>query len=335
LGAASNLAASNAFGEMGRGNGEAGRLVTIFDLLPVLSGAGLEATASLGNTAAAEMAWWVWPLLLFLITVLIGIVAVLGGIGGGVLLTPLVGAFFPFNMDFVRSIGLLSALAGALSSSPGLLRQGLANFRLALPAALIASISSIIGAYMGLILPEKILQILMGGTIIFVAFLFMSPSGQGSGPVTQPDPLARALRISGYYRDPATGDAFEWTVHRTPIGLLLFVLIGIVAGMFGLGAGWANVPVLNLVMGVPLKLAVGTSAVIISVSGTSAVWIYLNQGAFIPFIAVPCVLGMMVGARLGSKLLGIVQTATIRKILIAVLLVAGIRPLLQGLGIWP
>jgi uncharacterized protein len=87
--------------------------------------------------------WWVWPLALFVVSFLLGIVAIPAGVGGGILFVPIVGGFFPFHLDFVRGAGLLVALAGALSAGPKLLRAGLADLRLGLPLALLASASSI------------------------------------------------------------------------------------------------------------------------------------------------------------------------------------------------
>ena len=92
---------------------------------------------------AVGVPWWVWPIALFAVSFAIGIVAVLAGVGGGVLFVPIVGSLFPFHLDFVRGAGLLVALSGALAAGPRLLQHGLANLRLALPLALVASTSSI------------------------------------------------------------------------------------------------------------------------------------------------------------------------------------------------
>src|SRR5687767_15996107 len=97
----------------------------------------------------AEIAWWVRPLALFFACFLLGIIAVPAGVGGGVLFVPIVAGFFPFHIDFVRGAGLLVALSGALAAGPKLLEGGLANLRLALPLALVASTSSIAGAFIG------------------------------------------------------------------------------------------------------------------------------------------------------------------------------------------
>src|SRR5574341_1704074 len=105
-----------------------------------------------------EVAWWVWPMALFVVCFLMGIVAVPAGIGGGTLFVPIVSGFFPFHLDFVRGAGLLVALASALAAGPTLLRGGLASLRLALPLALLASASSIFGAMLGLAMPVAAVQ---------------------------------------------------------------------------------------------------------------------------------------------------------------------------------
>ena len=115
---------------------------------------------------AAAFPWWIWPLSLFAVTFLLGIVAVLAGVGGGVLFVPIVGGFFPFHLDFVRAAGLLLALSGALSAGPALLRGGLASLRLAMPLALVGSITSIGGALLGLALPTAFVQSALGVTIL-------------------------------------------------------------------------------------------------------------------------------------------------------------------------
>jgi hypothetical protein len=104
--------------------------------------------------------------------------------------------------------------------------------------------------------------------------------------------------------------------------------------MFGLGAGWANVPVLNLMMGAPLKVSVATSKFLLSITDTSAAWIYINNGAVLPMIAVPSVIGVMLGSIVGVRILARTKPSAVRYIVITMLLFAGARALLKGLGIW-
>jgi uncharacterized membrane protein YfcA len=296
----------------------------------------------MGGTALGEVnpggqgssiPWWAWVLILFVLTFVLGIVAVLGGVGGGVLFVPIVSGFFPFHLDFVRCAGLLVALSGALSAGPGLLRAGMADLRLALPTALIASTASIIGALVGLALPTHIVQIALGGTILGIVAIMLLAKKSEYPEVKESDNVAKMLGIHGIYTDISTREEVHWKVHRSPQSFGLFIIIGIMAGMFGLGAGWANVPVLNLLMGAPLKVSVATSKFLLSITDTSAAWIYINSGAMLPLIVVPSLIGIMLGSWVGVPILARTKPKIIRYIVIILLLFAGTRALLKGLGI--
>lgn len=284
--------------------------------------------------AESAMPWWGWPLALFVTCFFLGIVAVPSGVGGGVLFVPIVGGFFPFHLDFVRGAGLLVALASALAAGPSLLRGGLANLRLALPLAVLASASSIAGAMIGLAIPAAVIQIALGLTILGIVVLMATAKKSEFPEVAQADKLSSAMHMYGVFHDASQKKNIDWKVHRTPLGLGLFVGIGFLAGLFGMGAGWANVPVLNLLMGAPLKVSAGTSSFILTLVDSSAAWIYLNKGAVLAIIAVPSVIGMMLGAFIGARLLSVLKASVVRKMVITLLLFAGVRALLKGLGIW-
>ncbi len=307
--------------------------------LAAVNAGGAVAAANAGGAVAAAaeiapLAWWVWPLSLFALCFVLGMIAVPAGVGGGVLFVPIVSGFFPFHLDFVRGAGLLVALASAVAASPGLLRAGLADLRLALPLALLASASSIVGALVGLALPAAAVQTALGVTILCIVVLMWLAKKSEFPNIQQSDSLAAALGIHGVFYDAVHRREITWKVHRTPLGLGLFVGIGVLAGLFGLGAGWANVPALNLVMGVPLRLSAGSSGFILSIVDSSAVWVYINKGAVLAIIAAPSVIGMMLGAFIGARLLTIVKASTIRSLVIALLLLAGLRALAKGTGVW-
>jgi uncharacterized membrane protein YfcA len=301
----------------------------LFSLILLVPPAFADASAKM---AADGHAWWFWPLILLIVTFIMGVVAVLAGVGGGVLFVPIISGFFPFHLDFVRGAGLLVALCGALAAGPGLLKANLASLRLALPVALIASTCAIAGAMIGLALPTNIVQICLGATILGICVLMLTAKKSVVPEVPQADKLSSMLHIYGVYQEASTGEIIDWKVHRTPMGLALFVLIGIMAGMFGLGAGWANVPVLNLLMGAPLKISVATSKFLLSITDTSAAWIYLNKGCVIPMMVVPSLVGIMLGSFVGVHVLKIVKPGIVRWIVIGILAFAGIKALSNGLG---
>jgi uncharacterized membrane protein YfcA len=282
---------------------------------------------------AGVTAWWVWPLALVVLTFFMGILAALGGIGGGVLFVPIVSAFFPFHFDFVRGAGLLVALSGALAAGPGFLRLNLASLRLAMPLALMASTAAVFGAQAGQVLPVSVVETAMGFTILGIVILMILAKKSTYPDVPESDRLSSVLKITGVFTEASAGQEVHWKVHRTATGLVLFVFIGFIAGMFGLGAGWANVPALNLAMGAPLKISVATSKFLLSITDTSAVWVYINAGAVIPMMVVPSIVGIMGGSFIGVRILRVAKPSFVKWIVIGLLLFCGVKTITKGLGL--
>lgn len=295
---------------------------------------GANTPAGETEAAVSDTPWWVWPTVLFVFCFVLGIVAVVAGIGGGVLYVPLVAGFFPFHIDFVRTTGLLMALSGALAAGPGLLKRRLASIRLALPCALFASMGALAGASVGLRMDAAHVQLALGACILSVVVLMAISKNVEFPDVRRPDRLGRWLGIEGSYQDQHLDQPHTWQVRRTTAGLALFVVVGFVAGMFGLGAGWASVPVLNLVMGVPLKIAVGSSVFMLSMTGATGAWVYLKSGGWLPILALPSVFGLMLGTSIGVKILGRTRPKSVRYVVIGVMVIAAVRSILKGSGVW-
>jgi uncharacterized membrane protein YfcA len=316
----------------------AATLVTLVVLASPVAGLQDTAQAAWGTPEAAEAAagvqpWWFWPVILFVLTFFMGILAAVGGVGGGVLFVPIVSGFCPFHLDFVRCTGLLVALCGALAAGPGFLRMNLASLRLAMPVALIASACAIAGAMVGLALPTDVVQTALGATILGIVVIMVAARKSTFPDVPRADRLSQVLRIHGVYMEASLGQAVDWKIHRTLPGLLLFIVIGFMAGMFGLGAGWANVPVLNLVLGAPLKVSVATSKFLLSITDTSAAWVYLNEGCVIPLMVAPSLIGIMLGSFIGVRILRVAKPGFVRWMVIGLLLFSGGKAITKGLGL--
>ena len=307
-----------------------GLLLSFFVFILTYNGFAEESINASGQVDSSA-SWWLWPLLLFLFTIGVGIAAVVAGVGGAVIFVPLVSSLFPFNIDFVRGAGLMVALAGALYASPSLLKTGLADLRLGLLMALTSSTSAIFGAMLGLALPTHILQIGLGIIILFIVFLMTKAKVSEYPTVKEEGIVSGFLHISGRYFEESIGEQISWRIHKTTLGLFFFTIVGFLAGLFGLGAGWANVPVLNLVLGTPLKIAVGTSKFILSITDTTAAWVYINTGAIIPLITIPSVIGMIIGTRIGLKILTEARPKKVKLLVILLLGFAGITSLIKGI----
>ena len=276
----------------------------------------------------------------------IGVAAVVAGVGGGVMFVPLVTALFAIHIDFIRGAGLMVALVGAISSAPALLAKRLGYPRVSVPLALSGSLGSIAGARIGLIVTERGILIALGVLMLGLALQTVlqarsvsarsasARSGRyapGSGYAPLPHGfsarLARGWGLYGVFEDPADGSRVRWEARRLVPALLLFVGVGAIGGMLGVGAGWANVPVLVSVMGLPVKMAAATSGLIILANSSAASWVYLQRGAIDPLIVVPAVSGMIVGTKIGARLLGRASPGAVRALIVVLLSLAGVRTL--------
>jgi len=289
------------------------------------------------NVEMSPSNWWVWPLILFCFTFSIGVIAPLSGVGGGVLFVPLATAFFPFSVDFVRGTGLIMALSSALSSAPQLIKKGLANIKIMSPVVVVSIITSVIGGIVGLWITNafpagKYYITIALGVVLFLIFIVMITSKRVEFPtVEKVDSLSEKLELKGSWFEPSLDKVVDYKITKLPIGMVCFALVGFIAGMFGLGAGWANVPVLNLIMGAPIKVAVSTSMAIITVNDAAAAWIYMAKGAVLPLIVVPSVLGISIGARIGAWLAVRVKPAFIKYLVLSIMLFAALLDIYKGL----
>ena len=301
-------------------------------LLLVLSNPSIHALENSGEVkASSSMPWWLWSSLLFVLCIFLGVIAVIAGVGGGILYVPIISAISPLHLDFVRGSGLVVALAGAIGASPRLLKTGMASLRLALPLAFFSSIGAIIGANLGMALPSRLVELILGVVIIAVIAFTLSMKRIDCPPLRKEDSLTRRMNIGGTYTDGITGNSVEWGIRRMPLGLITFFVIGFMGGVFGLSSGWANVPALNLLLGTPLKVAVATSVLIITMTSSAASWVFINQGAILPIIVVPSMAGMMLGTRIGAKLLSRIPGTKVRYFVLGILVFAALN-LLLGLA---
>jgi uncharacterized membrane protein YfcA len=283
---------------------------------------------------------WLFFTSLMCLCIVIGFIASLAGVGGGVLFTPIMMAFTSINPDVVRSTGLAIATMSSLVSARPYLRGNLANFRLVLvssvPYTLFAIIGSIIGLHITSVfgsVGKSIIRLSLGILVLAIAALFMVRGNKTDipKPPRNRDKLAESLRLNSAYREGSLNMLIEYRVVNLQWGLLSLMGVGLVSGMFGLGAGWAIVPVYNMLMYLPLKVASASSIVLIGIGDTAAMWVYINSGAFIPLFAIPCLLGIIIGARLGSRIMPKVKVSWIRILVIIVMIIAGLRLIQQSL----
>ena len=277
-------------------------------------------------------------LIIFAVCTVIGIIAVLGGVGGGVLFTPLFMGFTPIDSFIIRATGLFVAMCGSLIAARPFLKKGLANIRILFFAAVPYSICAIIGALMAGWIDQSmgetgdaVIKLALGLLVVGIAGLIIFGGSKTEYPeVDCVDSFTERMGLAMSYWEQSLGKVVDYKVKRAPIGILMFCVVGLISGLFGLGAGWAMVPVFNLGMMAPLKVAASCSKVLIGVGDTAAVWPYLNHGALFPLFAVPAMLGVVLGTIIGSRIMLKIKAGPVRYLIIIVMIFSGSKLVWDG-----
>ena len=149
--------------------------------------------------------------------------------------------------------------------------------------------------------------------------------------IKQVDRFSRWLKLPQPYYENSLDKVTDYSITRAGWGLLAMIGVGMISGFFGLGAGWAIVPTMNLIMGVPLKVAAACSGVLIGMGDCISVWPYLLAGAVIPLFAAPWLVGQVLGGIVGAQILIRVRAGAIRLILIGILLFSSFGLVSKGL----
>lgn len=311
-------------------------------LILLLSVAILYAAETSQVAQVTEETMGISPLMFFIIfvvvTTIMGIFAVLAGVGGGVIFTPIMMGFTPIDSYIIRATGLFVAMAGALIAARPFLRRGIANVRLlfmsAVPYGVFAIIGALLAGYMHAtmgIKGEAFVRGALGVIVIAIGLLFVFAGGRTEWPeVKEVDGFTEKMALTMGYWEDSLNKVVDYKVTKAWLGIILFCGVGLISGMFGLGAGWAMVPVFNLVMLAPLKVAATCSKVLIGIGDTAAVWPYIAGGGMFPLFAVPCMIGLILGTYTGAKIMLKIKAGFVRWLIIGIMFFSGIRLVMKA-----
>ena len=309
-------------------------------LLAVLGYIAMGAFSAIEDTESLT-AFSLWSIIAgaFVLSVLIAIISVLGGVGGGVIFTPIMLGFTAIDSLIVRSTGLVVAMFSGLVSSGPFMRLGLADIRLVFYCSIPIIIGAMAGSQTALTLAgsmgaegDGIVRLLLGIILVFIAIMFIKGGSNTEYPETgELDNASKKLNLKAAFWDDALGKRVDYQANRVLIGFILFFAVGFTGGFFGLGGGWAVVPVLNLVMTIPLKVSAASSGVLLAMGNAAAIWPYIMSGALIAVFAAPWMLGQVIGGILGAHILASIKAGFVRNILIVLLLATSVKLLSRGI----
>lgn len=315
--------------------------VNLMLVVLVLSYFGLALVGFSAETPEGGMsgvAIWSWLTGFFLLSFVIALVAVIGGIGGGVLFTPFMLAFTSVDSLIVRATGLIVAMFSGLVSTGPFMRRGLANLRICIFCAASYGVGAFWGSrgaiyvkeHMGE-MGEGLVRLLLGVILFSLGAYFIIGGKKIEWPeVKNVDRFTRWLKLSQPYFEVSLGKVVDYPLTRAGGIIVVIVGVGLLSGFFGLGAGWAIVPAQNLIMGVPLKVAAANSGVLLGMGDCVAVWPYLHKGAIIPLFAAPWLVGQVLGGLLGSLILIRIRAGFVRYLLIGFMFFACFSLLAKG-----
>lgn len=291
--------------------------------------------------AMSGMAIWGWILGFFLLSFAIALVAVIGGIGGGVLFTPFMLAFTPVDSLIVRATGLIVAMFSGLISTGPFMRGGLANLKICIFCAAAYGVGAFAGAQGAILVAknlgetgEGLVRFALGLILLSLAIYFIVGGKKIEWPeVKKIDGFTKWLKLSQPYYEVSLGKVVDYPLTRAGWVIAAILGVGLLSGFFGLGAGWAIVPAQNLIMAVPLKVAAANSGVLLGMGDCIAVWPYLLIGAIIPIFAAPWLVGQVLGGLLGARILIKIKAGFVRYLLIGFMFFACFGLLTKGLTI--
>lgn len=263
-------------------------------------------------------------LALLVVAYLAGAVGALLGLGGGIFLVPFLTLGFGLPIRQAVAASLIGIIATSSSASSVYLRQGVAHVRLGLLLEIGTAAGALAGAWVAGWLSPRTLAWIFSAVAVYTAVSMVRHRDAQPEDAALVPADADAGGLGGAYEDAAAGQAVRWRARRVALGVALSSLAGVLSSLVGVGGGTIKVPVMNLIMGVPLKAATATSTFMIGITGAASAVVYAARGDLIPAVAGVCALGVMAGARGGTRLQARMPSGALRWIFAALLLaVAG------------
>jgi uncharacterized membrane protein YfcA len=267
--------------------------------------------------------------LLFLSSILAGFVGAMAGMGGGVVLVPLL-THFGLPIKEVIALSIVSVVATSSGSASAYVRDHLTNLKVGMFLEMFTITGALVGASIAVAVDPRWLYLLFGGVLLLSwATLFFRRREKWQS-VEDQDAFSRWLELEGEYPDEALGMTVHYRAKNAGFGGILMFGAGLIAGLLGIGAGALKVLIHDLVMGLPPKVSTTTSNLIIGVTALAGTSVYLANGLINPGLAAPVILGILVGAFAGTRLLVKLPNESVRRFFLVVLAVLGVEMLWRG-----
>ena len=263
-----------------------------------------------------------FTLLIWLVSVVVGFLGSVTGLGGGTLIVPVLTLVFGVNIHYAMGASLVSVIATSSGAAAAYLREGYTNLRL----AMFLQVATTIGALVGLLLVTRVstglIGIIFGVVLLYSAYLSGRPQMEiaATGPT---DRWSEKFKLNGSY--PNSGGLQPYEAQRVPLGFSVMFGAGILSSLLGIGSGALKVLGMDRVMKIPFKVSTTTSNFMIGVTAAAGAGAYLKLGYIEPVLTMPVMLGVLIGSTFGAKVLVRAETRILRIIFAILIALTGIE----------
>jgi len=271
-----------------------------------------------------------FALVSFAISVFAGVLGSILGLGGGIIVIPALTLLLKIDIRYAIGASIVSVIATSSGAAVAYVRERMTNLRVAMMLEIGTTTGALSGAYLSGLIGGRWLYVIFGVVMGYSALMMLPRRGRRERDHERPAPVADFLRLSSSYYDEAVGREIAYRVVRARVGLGLMYIAGMISGLLGIGSGSLKVPAMDLAMRLPIKVSAATSNFMIGVTAAASAGVYFARGDIDPFVAAPVAAGVLVGATVGSRLLGKLQSRTVRILFIIVLVWISVQMLLKG-----
>ncbi|HLI93886.1 MAG TPA: sulfite exporter TauE/SafE family protein [Puia sp.] len=266
--------------------------------------------------------------LLFVGALTAGLLGSLTGLGGGVVLIPLLTLLFKVDIHYAIGASLVSVIATSSGAAAAYVRDGISNIRLGMFLEVATTAGAVVGASLSAVLSTSVIAMVFGGVLIISAVLSFLRH-QDNLVVGEGSKLARILKLGSSYPTPEGRQPY--TVKNIAGGFVLMNIAGILSGLLGIGSGALKVLAMDNVMRTPFKVSTTTSNFMIGVTAAASAGIYLRKGYIDPGLSMPVMLGVLAGAYAGSRILTRTKVSSLKRIFAIVILVLAVEMIYNGI----
>jgi len=266
--------------------------------------------------------------LVWLGSVAAGFLGALTGLGGGIVVIPMLTLLFGVDIRYAAGAALISVIATSSGAASAYVRDGYSNLRVGMFLEVATTFGALTGATLAAYISGSNIAVIFGVVLLSSAYLsFRKREGRsGEGPA---DHLATWLNMDSTYPTPSGPQAYH--VHGVPPAFALMFVAGTLSGLLGIGSGAVKVLALDWAMRLPFKVSTTTSNFMIGVTAAASAGVYLSRGYIDPGLTMPVMLGVLVGSLVGALVLEKVESGALRRIFAAVIVVLGIEMIYNGL----